>query len=1128
MIEGDSMKLGLIGDQSTSDSVFFFKNESIYARRRGDTINGYTSRYNTVFGVNGPSFSSNADYNTAIGYQSANDRAQHSGSVFLGAGAGYNVVGKDSILVGKKQIIINENDTIYEYNNVLNIGNDTVVNDADESVILGNNIINLNQDASSTVARKLSRNTVVGHGNINYANDSTLLGYKNINSAKASIVIGKGVRNYGSNSLLIYPKREDGSSVQFENHENGYVNIFGILTGSNDHLNIAKNVTFTESTLFESNVEVKNTIYSHCNVTSNLHVEQLFVGGSNVSDVILSVEGKTAQVDVQLDELNSRTSFISLDMSELSTRLDETNTDLNELSNVVDDNRSKISSNTTEIDNIKETQLLFEENLDDAIENAMFSQFDSIITKAIDGTYILNIDGGLRAGINSNTEAVGDLKVALEDLIITNASNISSNAFDILSLKSNTSFALDELNSNSVFNYLQLSNMIGSNENTINSNYIQLSNIIDFNKSETNFSLEQIHAKTDSNFIQLSNMIDVNDSNIASNALDILNLRDTTNVSITELHAKADSNFIQLSNMIDVNDSNIASNALDILNLRDTTNVSITELHAKADSNFIQLSNIIDVNDSNIASNALDILNLRDTTNVSITELHAKADSNFIQLSNIIDVNDSNIASNALDILNLRDTTNVSITELHTKTDSNFIQLSDMIDLNDSNIASNALDILNLRDTTNVSITELHTKTDSNFIQLSNVIDLNQFTISSNATEIDSLKIKHAEFEGHIESISTIVQKAIDDSLTTFPSFNADQSLVHYEQVNFDEGSRPILYPVRDIFGDHEEIWHRAVLHVEEEPESQHVKSIHLSNVIIDDSNVFKNDTYFLDRVRCSNNLAVNSNLFVGGVIQSFSNHVIVNDNLLIHKALHVSDFIQTNAIKADHNFNNYIKCFSNLSFSNDWKIFTSNNPNNSNLKDLVFKGTNKGSEGIETTFTDFIPGQLNFTGQHRCSFSNNFSSLSDYMGYIVCSTGKYSDLDDEDSINIDDAIPIVALSEKAYDQTVFGVISGDEDSAYPNDDNRRCFQIGTVKFKTSTQKKSTKAIVNSVGEGCIWVCDQGGDIYNGDLIVTSDSPGLGMRQNDDVIHNYTVAKATCDAIFDGDSKKFIGCTYKF
>ena len=950
------MKLGLIGDQSTSDSVFFFKNESIYARRRGDTINGYSSRYNTVFGVNGPSFYSNADYNTAIGYQSANDRAQHSGSVFLGAGAGYNVVGKDSILVGKKQIIINENDTIYEYNNVLNIGNDTVVNDADDSVILGNNIINLNQDASSTVARKLSRNTVVGHGNINYANDSTLLGYKNINSAKASIVIGKGVRNYGSNSLLIYPKREDGSSVQFENHENGYVNIFGILTGSNDHLNIAKNVTFTESTLFESNVEVKNTIYSHCNVTSNLHVQQLFVGGSNVSDVILSVEGKTAQVDVQLDELNSRTSFISLDMSELSTRLDETNTDLNELSNVVDDNRSKISSNTTEIDNIKETQLLFEENLDDAIENAMFSQFDSIITKAIDGTYILNIDGGLRAGINSNTEEIGDLKVALEDLIITNASNISSNAFDILSLKSNTSFALDELNSNSVFNYLQLSNMIGSNENTINSNYIQLSNIIDFNKSETNFSLEQIHAKTD----------------------------------------------------------------------------------------------------------------------------------------------------------------------------SNFIQLSDMIDLNDSNIASNALDILNLRDTTNVSITELHTKTDSNFIQLSNVIDLNQFTISSNATEIDSLKIKHTEFEGHIESISTIVQKAIDDSLTTFPSFNADQSLVHYEQVNFDEGSRPILYPVRDIFGDHEEIWHRAVLHVEEEPESQHVKSIQLSNVIIDDSNVFKNDTYFLDRVRCSNNLAVNSNLFVGGVIQSFSNHVIVNDNLLIHKALHVSDFIQTNAIKADHNFNNYIKCFSNLSFSNDWKIFTSNNPNNSNLKDLVFKGTNKGSEGIETTFTDFIPGQLNFTGQHRCSFSNNFSSLSDYMGYIVCSTGKYSDLDDEDSINIDDAIPIVALSEKAYDQTVFGVISGDEDSAYPNDDNRRCFQIGTVKFKTSTQKKSTKAIVNSVGEGCIWVCDQGGDIYNGDLIVTSDSPGLGMRQNDDVIHNYTVAKATCDAIFDGDSKKFIGCTYKF
>jgi hypothetical protein len=63
----------------------------------------------------------------------------------------------------------------------------------------------------------------------------------------------------------------------------------------------------------------------------------------------------------------------------------------------------------------------------------------------------------------------------------------------------------------------------------------------------------------------------------------------------------------------------------------------------------------------------------------------------------------------------------------------------------------------------------------------------------------------------------------------------------------------------------------------------------------------------------------------------------------------------------------------------------------------------------------------------------------------------------------------------------------------------------------------------------CIF-CNQNGDIHNGDLIVTSDVPGIGMRQSDNAVRSYTIAKATCDAVFTGvaDAKKFIGCTYKF
>jgi hypothetical protein len=49
---------------------------------------------------------------------------------------------------------------------------------------------------------------------------------------------------------------------------------------------------------------------------------------------------------------------------------------------------------------------------------------------------------------------------------------------------------------------------------------------------------------------------------------------------------------------------------------------------------------------------------------------------------------------------------------------------------------------------------------------------------------------------------------------------------------------------------------------------------------------------------------------------------------------------------------------------------------------------------------------------------------------------------------------------------------------------------------------------INAVGEGQINVCGEGGDIAIGDFICTSNTAGKGMKQSDDVLHTYTVAKA--------------------
>jgi hypothetical protein len=69
--------------------------------------------------------------------------------------------------------------------------------------------------------------------------------------------------------------------------------------------------------------------------------------------------------------------------------------------------------------------------------------------------------------------------------------------------------------------------------------------------------------------------------------------------------------------------------------------------------------------------------------------------------------------------------------------------------------------------------------------------------------------------------------------------------------------------------------------------------------------------------------------------------------------------------------------------------------------------------------------------------------------------------------------------------------------------------------------------IINSIGEGSINVCGEGGTIELGDLIVTSSVPGKGMRQSDDIVRSVTVAKARETVTFDSPTQvKQIACIY--
>ena len=179
----------------------------------------------------------------------------------------------------------------------------------------------------------------------------------------------------------------------------------------------------------------------------------------------------------------------------------------------------------------------------------------------------------------------------------------------------------------------------------------------------------------------------------------------------------------------------------------------------------------------------------------------------------------------------------------------------------------------------------------------------------------------------------------------------------------------------------------------------------------------------------------------------------------------------------------------------------------------------------------------LNFTGQHRVLTDNSYSFEDNNIGKIVVSTGKYCNFDSTNSIFIDESLPVVALSDKRKQKNVIGVVSSQKE------EDVRTFSAGCfVSYWSFDFKEQGRIIINSIGEGAIWVCNINGNLENGDYVTSCEIPGFGMKQDDDFMSNYTVAKITCDCDFDLNSnfytceefewqgqnyrKALVGCTY--
>jgi len=134
---------------------------------------------------------------------------------------------------------------------------------------------------------------------------------------------------------------------------------------------------------------------------------------------------------------------------------------------------------------------------------------------------------------------------------------------------------------------------------------------------------------------------------------------------------------------------------------------------------------------------------------------------------------------------------------------------------------------------------------------------------------------------------------------------------------------------------------------------------------------------------------------------------------------------------------------------------------------------------------------------------------------------------------NVNDSLCVNALATTPNQKGVVGVFSGNAgeghvpSALFQSVEGENGVTESIVNPSYTDINDYNKIIFNALGEGLVNVCGEGGSIEVGDLIVTSSIAGKGMKQADDIIRGYTVAKARESVTFtSADEVKQIACIY--
>jgi len=206
-----------------------------------------------------------------------------------------------------------------------------------------------------------------------------------------------------------------------------------------------------------------------------------------------------------------------------------------------------------------------------------------------------------------------------------------------------------------------------------------------------------------------------------------------------------------------------------------------------------------------------------------------------------------------------------------------------------------------------------------------------------------------------------------------------------------------------------------------------------------------------------------------------------------------------------------------NTSQNYGWWFGAQNQGLSASDNDMYFSVVRNGSYNEAAYIQDNATSiRMNFTGQHRTFVKDTpTNQLVDKEGLIVSADqNEFVKMSGgvvcgNEAITVNESLPLVSLSTKANDKKCFGVLSTTEDP------ETRKEVHGNFVSNMQKEEGDTRVYVNSVGEGAVWVTNINGTLESGDYITTSNVAGYGMKQNDDILHNYTVAKILMDCDFN-------------